>query len=252
MSDTHSGHHIERSTLLGEVESVEHVVVGRSPAGDAGSPHLAEDCRALLRGGHPSPEAVLLRQRHGTDILDAAAVAAARGAGPAPEADGAVASGRGALLRVVVADCVPLFLADREHRAVALVHAGWRGAAAGIVPRALSALRERGVPGGSLVAWAGPSIGPCCYEVGGEVIDAFRGEAAASRGRSGRWMLDLYATIRGQLRRGGVPGRSIEARPPCTRCRSDLLYSHRAGHEGRNVALLRYLGDSRGGDQGNP
>jgi polyphenol oxidase len=96
-----------------------------------------------------------------------------------------------------------------------MVHCGWRGLAAGIVERTLGEL------GGSATAVVGPGIGPCCYEVGSEVLRAFEGLDGVARGR----MLDLRSIVRRKLEAGGVePVVDVDL---CTSCHADLFFSHR-------------------------
>jgi copper oxidase (laccase) domain-containing protein len=108
-----------------------------------------------------------------------------------------------------------------------MLHAGWRGLAAGIVPRALATFDE------PPAAAIGPGIGPCCYEVGPEVLEAF----ADVRGVATRRMLDLRAVARAQLEAGGVT--RIEDVDLCTACHPGLFFSHRRdeGRTGRQGGL---------------
>jgi hypothetical protein len=128
-------------------------------------------------------------------------------------------------LLVLVADCLPLALASEE--AVAMVHCGWRGLAAGIVERAAAAFRE---PPDAAI---GPGIGPCCYEVGEDVLREFEDDHAA-HGR----MLDLRAIVRRRLRRAGV--RRIQSVGLCTSCNAGKFFSHRrdGGVTGRQAGLV--------------
>ncbi|KAB2959206.1 MAG: polyphenol oxidase family protein, partial [Thermoanaerobaculia bacterium] len=121
---------------------------------------------APARGASISPELLpesvapaWLRQVHSARVLEAAA-------GACGEGDALVTGRAGVAATVATADCVPVLLAVPG--AVAAVHAGWRGVVAGVVPAALERVRERGDLARA-VAWIGPSIGPCCYEVGEEV-----------------------------------------------------------------------------------
>ena len=96
-------------------------------------------------------------------------------AGAVAETDALVTNTPGVYLCVTVADCVPILIHDPGHRAVAAVHAGWRGSAAGILLHALNLMRSAfGTNPGDLRAYIGPSAGGCCYEVGAEVADHFR------------------------------------------------------------------------------
>jgi YfiH family protein len=124
---------------------------------------------------------------------------------------------------VRTADCVPLLLAHARGQAVAAVHAGWRGTAAGVATRTVERLRsEAGVRAQDLVAVLGPAILGCCYEVGPEVHVAMGGAEP-----EGPASLDLHAVNRRQLVEAGVPAEAIHAVPLCTRCRDDLFFSHR-------------------------
>lgn len=132
---------------------------------------------------------------------------------------------------VLVADCAPVALAAPG--AVAMVHCGWRGVAAGIVERALSAVRQ--VADGGVEAAIGPAIGPCCYEVGPEVSDVFirNGHAHALAGR----MLDLPHVVRCELEALGVA--EIAVAGICVSCHPELFFSHRrdGGVTGRQAGL---------------
>ena len=143
-----------------------------------------------------------------------------------PEADGQATDRLGLAPLVFVADCLPVALAGP--RGVAMIHCGWRGMAAGIVQRGVDEVE-------ATAAAAGPSIGPCCYEVGEEVLDAFRplGDGLAS----GR-MLDLREVARRLLERAGVE--RVEISELCTSCNPELFFSHRRdeGRTGRQAGLV--------------
>lgn len=157
-----------------------------------------------------------VRQVHGTRVVTAAA------GGEAPEADGLVTASPATRVGVVTADCAPVLLVAPRRHVVAAVHAGWRGAAAGIVDEAMAHLRRAfGVEPGDVRAAIGPAIGGCCYEVGAEVRAAFArrsgdATAAAWRVAGDRLMLDLRAAVAALLARAGVHDPAIVG--PCTRC----------------------------------
>jgi YfiH family protein len=144
---------------------------------------------------------------------------------PIPEVDGHATSVPGLAQLVFVADCLPVALAGP--RGVAMLHCGWRGLAAGIVARGAEAV-------GATAAAIGPGIGPCCYEVGEEVLAEFEdlGEGIASGP-----MLDLTAAAQRLLKRAGVE--QIETAGLCTSCEEELFFSHRrdAGRTGRQAGL---------------
>jgi YfiH family protein len=130
----------------------------------------------------------------------------------------------GAVVAVRTADCIPVLLVDERLRAVAAVHAGWRGTVACIVQRAVESMRERfGTSPANLHAAIGPGIGQCCYEVGPEVAAQFGGQ--------GRTHIDLAGANRRQLVEAGVtPGR-IYASNLCTMCRPEDFHSFRRDGE---------------------
>jgi len=133
---------------------------------------------------------------------------------------------------VLVADCVPLALAAPG--VVAMVHCGWRGVAAGIVERAVTAVRRR-ADSREISAAIGPAIGPCCYEVGPELVEVFgrNGHADALDGR----MLDLPHVVRCELEALGVADVALAGL--CVSCHPELFFSHRrdGGVTGRQAGL---------------
>jgi polyphenol oxidase len=143
-----------------------------------------------------------------------------------PEADGHATDRPGLAPLVFVADCLPVALAGK--RGVAMIHCGWRGMATGIVERGADEV-------GATAAAVGPGIGPCCYEVGDEVRDAFAG--LGDRIAGGR-MLDLREVVRRLLAEAGVE--EVEISDLCTSCHPELFFSHRRdnGRTGRQAGLI--------------
>ena len=175
--------------------------------------------RAALGG---SSRLFLMRQVHGATVRRAPWDAP-------PAADAAIATEPGDLLGVETADCLPVLLVDPVRRLTAAAHAGWRGTAVGVVVRAVEALVAAGSRRSDLVAALGPGIGPCCYEVGGELRDAFPPPAAAffRPGPRGRPHLDVRSANVGQLLDAGVAEERIHHVEECTSCRADRYYSYR-------------------------
>jgi YfiH family protein len=143
-----------------------------------------------------------------------------------PEVDGQVTGRRGLSPLVMVADCLPVALAGSH--GVAMLHCGWKGLAAGIVERGA---REVGAE----AAAVGPGIGPCCYEVGEEVLDSF---AELGDGIAAGRMLDLREVARRLLARAGVE--RVEISDLCTSCETELFFSHRRDGErtGRQAGVV--------------
>ena len=167
----------------------------------------------------PSPVAATLHQIHSAICI------AVRGrTGVVVNGDALLENTPGHLIAVKTADCVPILLVDEEHRAVAAVHAGWRGTVAGIAGIAVQAMgREFGSDPLRVHAAIGPCIGKCCYEVGAEVAARF-GEAGVAR-------IDLIEANRRQLIDAGIPESFIYAANLCTRCGASEFHSYRRDKE---------------------
>ncbi|HET6978123.1 MAG TPA: peptidoglycan editing factor PgeF [Pyrinomonadaceae bacterium] len=160
-----------------------------------------------------------------------------------------VSDARGVLAGVKTADCVPILLGDLATGAFAAVHAGWRGTLATAVVAAVERLaKEFDVRPENLRAAIGASAGPCCYEVGSDVIDAFTakfvdGERLFTTTRPGHAKVDLLTANRDQLISTGVNPERIHIAPICTMCRTDLFFSYRKekslhGKVGRLMAVV--------------
>jgi YfiH family protein len=150
-----------------------------------------------------------------------------------PAADAIVATAPSVSVGVITADCVPILAATADGRAVAAIHAGWRGLAAGVVERGLRRLSALS-PDASLCAVVGPHIGSCCYEVDAPVLDALRGRfgdealsRATSRSRPGHAMLALGRLIRGEFAALGMPTVTEGRVAGCTRCDARRFHSYR-------------------------
>jgi YfiH family protein len=155
----------------------------------------------------------------------------------------------GILLAVKSADCVPVLLGDTRTGACAAIHAGWRGTVARIVERTLTRMREEyGTRAEDVCAAIGPAAGACCYEVGEEVIEAFRSnfddaDTLFQPTREGHALIDLQRANRNQLIQSGVQQERIHTVPFCTMCRTDLFFSYRrekstAGRVGRLMSVI--------------
>jgi polyphenol oxidase len=155
-------------------------------------------------------------------------------AGVCGEGDALVTNRPGLALSIRTADCYPIFLADARNRAIAAIHAGWRGTAAHIVAKTLERMTsEFGTTPSDVYAAIGPGIGVCCYEVGEEVARQF--------GYDVRTHLDLVSENRKQLETAGVPSQNIEALGVCTFCDAERFFSYRREKEkaGRMTSFIR-------------
>jgi YfiH family protein len=176
-----------------------------------------------------------------------------RRTGGNPRADALITDRVDVALAVKTADCVPILIADRERRAAAAIHAGWRGTARGIAAGTVLSLRTRfEIEPDALVAAIGPSIGACCYQVGPEVRAGFAGASRApvaadvvdgwfAAGDGDRLQLDLWRANREQLEAVGVPAASIHVAGLCTACHVDRFFSYRreSARAGRMLAVVR-------------
>lgn len=156
------------------------------------------------------------------------------------EADAIVSTDTGFPVGIVTADCVPVLAATGDGRAVAAVHAGWRGLAAGVVANGMTALRRAGGGGSTLAAVIGPHIGLCCYEVDEPVLGPLRarfGDAVddavrPSADRPGHWMIDLGFLVDLDLERAGVSEQQRgRIQGACTFCDPGRFHSYRRDGE---------------------
>ncbi len=194
------------------------------------------------------PENLLLvRQVHGATV---AVATPGRQGWTRPDADVIATDDPETAVAIQTADCVPILLAEDSGRAVAAVHAGWRGLAARAPIAGVDALLHRfGVRPERLIAAIGPAIGACCYEVGPEVREAFAlaGHHPDLLDRwfeprpAGRFRLDTVAAARGQLEEAGVPPPRIHAAGLCTKTHANVFHSYRAdgARAGRMAAVIR-------------
>jgi polyphenol oxidase len=174
---------------------------------------------------------VSCRQVHGTHVL--AATPDMAGGPELQGTDALVTDEPGLLLMLKFADCVPIVLWDPVRRVVAVAHAGWRGTVARTPAAALHFMVARyGSEPRDIRAGIGPSIGPCCYQVGQEVAtqaeQVFPGAGVVAPGPDGTPYLDLWSANAETLMRSGVAEENVELSRICTRCRNDLFFSHRA------------------------
>jgi hypothetical protein len=186
----------------------------------------------LLRQALGFPAAAHARQVHGNRILwhDRRTEGLMLGA----PADGHATTTDGVLLAVSVADCVPVYLVAPGARAIALLHAGWRGVAAGVLEAGLAALaRNAAVVPADVHVHLGPAVCGDCYEVGAEVHEALGLDIPP-----GPRTVDLRSVLALRARAAGVPADSVTASGACTRCQRDRFFSHRAGDGGRQAAWL--------------
>ena len=167
-----------------------------------------------------------------------------------PAADIIVSDDSSSAIAVRVADCVPVLLAEETGRVVAAVHAGWRGTARRAVIAGVNAMWERfGVRPQRLIAAIGPSIGPCCYEVGQSTRTAFSEaghhedllRAWFAPAPAGKYHLDLWRATRDQLEGAGVPPSRVHSADLCTQTHAEIFHSYRAHGEqaGRMAAVVR-------------
>lgn len=172
-------------------------------------------------------------QVHGTLVVRATQENAG---GMITQADGIITDTPGLPLTQRYADCTPLIVYDPQRHAAGLGHAGWRGTVAGMATALVQAMAAAfGSDPADLIAVVGPAIGPCCYQVGPEVVDAVRVSLPAAgallpgpaNGGSSpaNPHFDLWAANRWQLEQAGV--RQIEMAGICTRCQRDQFFSHR-------------------------
>lgn len=159
------------------------------------------------------------------------------------EGDAMVSDIQGVTMGIRTADCLPLLIVDRVKGTAAAVHCGWRSLGLGLAGKAVRTMTQvMGSSKENLLAAIGPSIGPCCYEVGEDVRDAFAGirnEAGLFEERDLGLYLDLASGVKTQLIMEGMAPENIDEIVGCTSCNPDLFWSWRARkEEGRMVSFI--------------
>ena len=212
-------------------------------ATDNDSREVAENRRAFaLEVGFASEALTLGKQVHGAKVSIVTARDRGRGQPPRfdafPGVDGLVTDDPAVAIGVFVADCVPLLLYDPCRHVAGVVHAGWRGTTRLIAAEAvLVMVQQFGSDTRDIRVGIGPSIGPCCYQVGHEVIDDWNRASVANGQRAvarvdGSYHFDLWSANQLILQQAGVSGCHIEDSGLCTRCHHQYLFSHRAWKQG--------------------
>ncbi len=158
-----------------------------------------------------------------------------------PEADALVLRSDALAGAVQTADCLPVLFCDRQARAVAAAHAGWRGLAAGVLENTVAAM---GCPPEDVLAWMGAAIGPEAFEVGDEVRAAFvaadhRASMCFRPGLAGKWFADLYGLARLRLARAGV--HQVFGGGHCSFTEAQRFYSHRRSQDRGRMAAVIWL-----------
>jgi YfiH family protein len=195
-------------------------------------PRAVAENRARLRAVLPQ-EPKWLRQVHQARVVHADALATV------PLADAAVARRSGTVCAVLVADCIPVLLAERAGAVVGIAHAGWRGLARGVVENTVRAL---GAHPREVIAYLGPGIGRRAFEVGADVREAFlardpAAEAAFEPCARSKWLADLFLLARQALRRAGVI--EVYGGHDCTHSDAARFFSYRRDRTtGRMAALI--------------
>ncbi len=157
--------------------------------------------------------------------------------------DGHLTASPGLLLAVTVADCIPVYLTAPQSGAIALVHAGWRGVAGGVLAAGIAALQAHsGAVASDVVMHCGIGVCGACYEVGSEVVERLTGERATSPQR-----VDLRAILATQAAELGIG--AVSQSPWCSAHDRELFFSHR-GSGGRDGRMVAYLGRPKAAEDG--
>ncbi len=184
--------------------------------------------------GYDPAQLVATRHVHGTAVWRVGEPLAADA-----EFDGLVCDRPGPVLGAFAADCIPLVFAEPQARVCGAAHAGWRGTVNGVAANVVARMVECGARADHIRVALGPSIGPCCFEVGPEVVAEFRAKLGEVPGLvvkgPAKDHIDLRVATRTILERAGVV--HIDDAPPCTRCHPDRFFSYRRDGQAGGVHM---------------
>ncbi len=234
-------------TRLGGVSSGPYATLNCGLAsGDTREAVIENRARAARAIGADPALLFVLKQVHGTRVMTVGGPLWEPGAGP--DADAMVTDRPGAVLGIVTADCAPVLLADPEAGIVGAAHAGWRGAATGVLEATLAAMRSVGAAPARIRAAIGPAIGQVSYEVGPDVRDAVlghnpgNGRFFAPGGRDEHWLFDLPGYCAARLAAAGLT--AITTLEADTAADEERFFSHRrrvlagGGPIGHQISLI--------------
>ncbi|MBQ9442161.1 MAG: peptidoglycan editing factor PgeF [Selenomonadaceae bacterium] len=222
--------------------------------GDSPEDVLANRKKFIGSFGYKIEDIVTPNQVHGDKIFRVEEKHRGRGSknysDAIPETDALITNVADIPLMLCFADCVPIIFADAENVAVGIAHGGWKGTMKKIAAKTFLAMKENfGTQAKDCFAGIGPSIGPCCYEIGEEVRDTCKKNFPDNFGeiileRDGKNFLDLWAANVIQLEEVGIPAKNIEVAEECTCCQKSWYFSYRAakGQTGRIAAVIGIRG----------
>jgi hypothetical protein len=199
--------------------------------------HVAENKRLFCASlGYRYEQLAWTNQVHGDRVH------LVTGPGGVDGCDALISRTPGILLVVSVADCTPILVADIKNKAVAAIHAGWRGTAAGIVDKTLRSMHEHfGTTGADCIAFVGTCIDECSFEVGQEVAEQFSGSFKRFDENKQKYFVDLKKANAAQLQAFGIPDDHIEISPYSTVLHNSDYFSHRL-EKGTTGRMWGYIG----------
>ncbi len=153
--------------------------------------------------------------------------------------DGIISSSKSLVLSIQVADCIPLYLADPENNVIGIVHAGWKGIEKGIVDNSINKMINLGADNKKIIAYIGPSIHQCCFEIRSEVAKKFPSNFQIN-GDANRFFMDLQDLTKNLLMRNSISINNIVTSNECTKCNSDKYFSYRktGSKSGRMIGVI--------------
>lgn len=210
--------------------------------------HVGDDEKAVRKNskdlaaalGYDASTLVAAQQVHGANSFVVTRQDCGRGAldleSAIPQCDALITCEKNLPLLIQVADCAPILMVDPIEKTLAVVHAGWRGAAAGVASKTLGNMaREFGTSASEILVGIGPCLCTACFEIGEEVAAEVSSSCVVRKAHWEKPHLDLRALIHTDLRSAGVLAAHIEAMNRCPRCQNEIFFSHRAqnGKAGR-------------------